>query len=225
VGLALLVVVAAAALSVWAQGAVSRQLRRWRQVPARSGLSGAEVARALLAAEGLAGTVQVERLEGSGRDHYDPRARVLRLSPEVHDGRDLAASGVAAHEAGHALQQALGHQGLRLRSLAVPVAMLGNAVGLPLLVLGLALRNLPLAAIGLVLYAGVVLLQVLSLPVEIDASRRALGSLSQARLLETREEADGVRDVLNAAALTYVAAALSGIGLLLWGALLLGRRN
>ena len=208
-----------------ARQVLQERISRWRQVPARSGLSGVEVARALLAEAGLAGSVGIARAEGVFADHYDPRTRTLHLSAAVHDGRDVAAAGIAAHEVGHALQQAAEFRGLRLRGFAVPFARIGGYLGLPLVLLGVALRLPPVALLGLALYAAVVLFQVLALPVEVDASRRAVQALGEARLVETEEEAEGIRGVLNAAAATYLAAAVAGLAMLIWGALLGGRRG
>jgi Zn-dependent membrane protease YugP len=129
----------------------------------------------------------------------------------VHDGRDLAAIGVAAHEAGHALQHAAGYWPLGLRSFSVPLARLGGMVGIPLAVVGVGMRSLPLTGLGLGLFALVVLFQLVTLPVELDASKRAVLALRGTGLLETDEEEKGVRSVLSSAALTYLAAAVSSI--------------
>jgi len=172
--------------------------------------------------------VTIERIpSGALRDHYDPRNRVLRLSEDIHDGRSVAAMGVAAHEAGHALQDAMRYAPLTVRNLAVPSAQLGNAIGLPLLLVGALLHNPVLAIVGALFYLGVVLFQLITLPVELDASKRAIESLDELRLLQTEEEANGAAAVLNAAALTYVAAALAGIATLLYYGLMIfgGRRN
>ncbi|MGB0952018.1 MAG: zinc metallopeptidase [Planctomycetota bacterium] len=224
--LAILLVLAASLLGGWARHSVQKHYRDNQQVPNQAGMSGAEVAEALLRAQGLA-EVPVERVEGFLSDHYDPRAKVLRLSAQVYDGRDLSALGIAAHEAGHALQQAHRYAPLTLRNFTVPSAQLGNLLGIPLLLLGAVLHNPLLAIVGLLFYLGVVLFQLITLPVELDASRRALASLDDLRLLRTEQEVQGVTAVLNAAALTYVAAALAGLSMLLYYALMIfgGRRN
>lgn len=224
---AFLLVIGAALMGFWAQNQVLRNYKRFLEVPNRAGLSGAEVAAAILRRAGIA-DVTIERIAGGAlRDHYDPKARVLRLSEAVHDGRSIAAMGVAAHEAGHALQDAMRYAPLAVRNLAVPSAQLGNVIGLPLLVLGALLHNPFFAFLGAIFYLGVVLFQLITLPVELDASRRALENLDELRLLQTEEEAHGAAAVLNAAALTYVAAALAGIATLLYYVLKIfgGRRN
>ena len=216
-----ILVLGSMALAAYAQRSVQGSVAQYRQVPARSGMSGREVAEFLLRSARLDGEVEVERSPGGQlSDHYDPRARVLRLSEQVHDGRDLAAIGIAAHEAGHALQHAAGYWPLGLRSISVPIARLGGLVGLPLAMIGLGMRSMPLTLVGLGLFASIVLFQLITLPVEIDASRRAVASLRGTGLLETEEEEKGVRSVLSSAAMTYLAAAATSIAglaqILLW---------
>lgn len=207
-----ILVLGSMALAAYAQRSVQGSVAQYRQVPARSGMSGREVAEFLLRSARLDGEVEVERSPGGQlSDHYDPRARVLRLSEQVHDGRDLAAIGIAAHEAGHALQHAAGYWPLGLRSISVPIARLGGLVGLPLALIGLGMRSMPLTLVGLGLFASIVLFQLITLPVEIDASRRAVASLRGTGLLETEEEEKGVRSVLSSAAMTYLAAAATSI--------------
>lgn len=222
-----LLVLVAAMLGFWAQNRVVRQVRRFSEIPNLAGSSGAEAADGLLRRAGVT-DVKIERIErGFLRDHYDPRRRVLRLSPQVHDGRNVAALGVAAHEVGHALQDAFRFAPLRMRNLVVPTAQLGNAIGLPMLLLGAILRSPPLALLGAMFYLGVVVLQLLNLPVELDASRRGLEALDETRLVRTPEEAHGAAAVLNAAAMTYLAAALAGLATLTYYLILVfgGRRN
>ncbi|MCP4092512.1 MAG: zinc metallopeptidase [Planctomycetes bacterium] len=222
-----LLVIGAALLGFWAQNQVVRNYKRYLQIPNRAAMTGAEVAAAILRRARI-DDVTIEKLPGGPlRDHYDPKKRVLRLTEEVHDGRSVAAMGVAAHEAGHALQDAMAYAPLTVRSLAIPSAQLGNAIGLPLLLFG-AILHIPLLAIlGALFYLGVILLQLITLPVELDASKRALENLDELRLLQTEEEAHGAAAVLNAAALTYVAAALAGIAMLLYYLFMIfgGRRN
>lgn len=224
--LALLLVVGASLLGGWASWTVKRQFATNQAIPNQAGLSGAEVARAILRQEGLE-EIPVEKVAGTLSDHYDPRAMVLRLSEPVYEGRSVAALGVAAHECGHALQQLHRFVPLSLRSLTVPTARLGSYLGLPLIMLGLVLRNPFLAAIGMVFYLLVVVFQLITLPVEIDASKRALASLDSMNLLRHEQEVHGVTAVLNAAALTYVAAALAGLATLFYYATMFfgGRRS
>lgn len=206
-----LLVIGSIALAMYARRAISGSVAHYRQIPARSGLSGREIAEFLLRAGQVQG-VTVERSPGGElSDHYDPQNRVLRLSEAVHDGRDLAAIGVAAHEAGHALQHAAGYWPLGLRSISVPMARVGGMVGLPIALAGAGMRSLPLMGAGLGLFSLVVLFQLITLPVELDASKRAVSALRGTGLLETEEEEIGVRSVLSSAALTYVAAAVSSI--------------
>ncbi|MDA0666789.1 MAG: zinc metallopeptidase [Planctomycetota bacterium] len=224
--LALLLVLSASILGMWTQYSVKAKIAANQAIPNQAGLSGAEIAHMILRQAGLE-EVEVARGESEGRDHYDPRSVRLELSPSVFDGRSVAALGIAAHEVGHALQHAEAYGGLTLRNLTVPGARLGNLLGMPLILLGLLFHNPIWAAVGLVFYLGVVVFQFITLPVEINASKRALVSLDNLNLLRTQEEADGATAVLNAAAMTYVAAALAGIATLIFYALSLfgGRRN
>ncbi|MBC8330226.1 MAG: zinc metallopeptidase [Planctomycetes bacterium] len=214
----LLLLLVLSALAMAAQSGFKAAFRRYSQVPAGCGLTGAEAAARLLRHGGVA-DVRVELAAGRLSDHYDPRDKTLRLSREVFLGRSVAALGVAAHEAGHALQHARGYLPLKLRSLAVPSASLGSSLGFPLIFVGLFLHSFQLAGAGLVLFAAVVLFQLISLPVEFDASRRAKASLAEASLVRGPEEAAGVDKVLNAAAMTYLVAALTGVAQLLYFAL------
>jgi len=213
-------------LTGWAQISVQAAFRRYARIPARAGLTGAEVAAHVLRAAGVTG-ISIEPVKGWLSDHYDARSKVLRLSPEVFHGRSIAAFGVAAHESGHAIQQARRFAPLALRNLAVPSASLGSSLGIPLILAGLLLPALfPLAWAGLVLFSAVVLFQLINLPVEIDASRRAVQALSRLGLVGDPEEERGIKAVLTAAAMTYLAAALVGIvWLLYYGSLILGGRR
>ncbi len=196
--------------SLWTR----RAFARYSQVATGRGMTGAQVAAAILDAEGIR-NVSIERVAGRLSDHYDPRGRVLRLSPEVHDGRSVAAAGVAAHEVGHALQDAQGFFPMRIRQTLVPVAGLGTNLGLYLAIGGLVLGFTGLAYLGVALFAGFVLFTVVTLPVELDASVRARRTLERHRLLDGAELA-GVSTVLTAAAATYLAAAVSAVLQLLY---------
>jgi len=203
-------------ISLWAQWRVKSNFARFSKVGVRSGMTGAEAA-AAVARAGNAHDIRIERHQGFLSDHYDPRAKTLRLSPEVYDGRSVASIAVAAHEAGHAIQDVVHYPALGFRSALVPVANIGNQLWVLPFILGGALAasgNLlgqTLMAVGVLLFAGVVLFQVVTLPVEFDASRRAKAVLAQAGIVQTREEAEGVEKVLGAAAMTYVAAAAAGV--------------
>jgi Zn-dependent membrane protease YugP len=214
-------------LAVWAQIRVSAAFAKYSRVPARSGYSGARAAEAILRHAGV--DVAVEPVAGRLTDHYDPQRHVLRLSEQVYAGRSIAALGIAAHEAGHALQHAAGYRPMALRGAIVPIASLGSKAAMPLFFFGLILggaRGVPLGGllmtIGIVVFAAVVVFQVITLPVEINASRRAIAVLGSSGIVD-EQELPGAKAVLTAAALTYVAAALQGILTLLY--LVSRRRN
>ena len=196
-------------LSMWAQARIVRAYAEGSRIPAGSGLSGAEAAQLVMRAGGVTG-VGIEPVAGELSDHYDPRNKVLRLSRDVYEGRSLAAMGVAAHEAGHAIQDATGYPGLVARNFIVPMASLGSQVFWMLILAGMLLGMFRLIVLGIILFSLVVLFQVLNLPVEFDASRRARQILLSAGLVSVEEE-QVVARVLNAAAWTYVAAALTGV--------------
>jgi|SRR5262245_23804822 len=209
------------ALTLWAQFRVKSAFARFSQVGVRSGMTGAEAA-AAVARAGNASGIRIERHQGFLSDHYDPRSRTLRLSPEVYDGRSVSSIAVAAHEAGHAIQHAVAYPALGFRSAMVPIANIGNSLWPVPFAIGWSLaagQDLArqsntgqfLMTIGILMFAGMVLFQMITLPVEIDASRRAKAVLAQAGIVQTADEARGVDKVLDAAALTYVAAALAGV--------------
>lgn len=200
-----ILLIPAMVLAMYAQAKVQRTFASLAQVRARRGLSGAEVAAAILRANGL-GTVEVEPQPGTLTDHYDPRSRRVRLSEPVYGGRSLAAVGVAAHEVGHALQHAGGYMPLRFRHGLLGPAQLGSTLAWPLALVGLIMGSPRLLDIGILLFFGAVLFHVVTLPVELNASRRALAQLTTTGILAP-DEIDGARKVLHAAALTYVAAA------------------
>jgi Zn-dependent membrane protease YugP len=204
-----LVLFAALALGLGAQFFVRRTYSRYDAVPSDVGLAGAEVARRMLDAEGLH-DVGVETVEGTLTDHYDPRSRTLRLSGAVYQGRSVSAAGIAAHEAGHAVQHARAYAPARIRQAIVPAASFASRASWVLILLGLFLGLSGLMLLGVAVFAVAVLFQIVTLPVEIDASRRAVGAL-EAQMLVTPDQLSGARRVLTAAALTYVAAALVSV--------------
>jgi Zn-dependent membrane protease YugP len=199
---------------LWAQARVSRTFRRYSQVPTRNGVTGAQAAAAVLQASRLPG-VSIRPVRGRLTDHYDPRSRTLNLSEDVANAPTVAAAGVAAHEAGHALQDAQGYRPMRIRQTLVPAATIGQQLWFFPVVLGLIMGATGLVTIGLVLFAAVVLFQLVTLPVEFDASRRALTALEQQRILAP-DELSGAREVLRAAALTYVAGFVAALGQLVY---------
>ena len=209
-------------LALYAQFKVSSTYNHWRQVSSRSGMSGAQMARAILDANGCR-DVRIERVRGSLTDHYDPENGVLRLSEEVYASRSIAALGVAAHEAGHAIQDAQDYAPMRIRATLVPVANIGSQAAVPLFMLGLIFSWQPLLKIGILCFSLAVLFYLVTLPVEFNASSRAVAALGGTYLAQ--DELRGVRAVLSAAALTYVAAALQAILQLLRLVLLARRRD
>lgn len=206
------------------QGGLQATFARFSQVANSRGLTGAQVARAILDAHGLT-QVRVEPVPGALTDHYDPHAKAVRLSEPNYASPSLAALAVAAHEVGHAVQDAQGYAWLRVRASLLPAASLGSNLGPWLVILGLMLGALGLAKLGLYLYVAVALFQLVTLPVEFDASRRALEFLRRMGFLSQGEMAPA-RKVLTWAAMTYVAALASSLATLLYYAsLLMGRRE
>src|SRR3954469_12071947 len=201
-------------LGLWAQRKVKRTFEKWSQVPTRGGVTGAQAAAEVVRASGLP-DVEIRPVEGRLTDHYDPRNRTLNLSPDVGQAATVAAAGVAAHEAGHAIQDARGYWPMRVRQTFVPVASIGSSLAFPLIFLGFILGSLGLVNVGLALFTAIVLFQLITLPVEFDASRRALVALSDGRLLAA-DELDGAKQVLSAAAWTYVAAFVASVAQLLY---------
>lgn len=205
-----LLLIPALLLTVYAQIRVSSTFNKYAKVRSGRGLTGAEGARMLLDSSGLQ-NVTIEVIGGRLSDHYDPRSRTLGLSRDVAEGASLASLGVAAHEVGHAVQHAEGYAPMKLRSLLVPAASLGSNLGYILFLAGLIFFNSPLLVnVGILFFSAAVFFTVVTLPVELDASRRALASLSEKGILVSNE-IDGARAVLRAAALTYLAAALMAI--------------
>ena len=227
-----ILVVVGALLCTWASSRVNTTYAKYARVYSRSGMTGAQAAERILRNSGI-NDVQIQHVSGDLTDHYDPSKKVLRLSDSVYDSHSVAAIGVAAHECGHALQHNEGYGPLKLRSLLVPAANLGSKLGLPLVLLGLALGfsfELPgggyfsLAQIGVWVFSLAVLFQVVTLPVEFNASNRALKMLESYGIMGD-DEVDDCKHVLGAAALTYVAAAASSILQLLRLVLLSNRRR
>ncbi len=212
-------------LGMYAQARVKRNFNKYAKVRTARNVTGAQVARQLLDAQGLH-DVAVEETQGFLSDHYDPRSKVLRLSPDVYRTPSIAAAGVAAHEMGHALQDAGGYFPLQIRSALVPAAQFGSSLAPWLFIGGLLLNFTTLAWVGVIMFAAAVLFTLVTLPVEFDASARAKRLLVSNSIL-IGDEIDGVNKVLGAAAWTYVAAAVSAIGTLIYYVLLLsgGRRN
>ncbi len=208
----LLMIAPAVLLAIWAQYRVQAAYQQATQVPCS--LSGAEAARLILDSQGLH-DVGIEETEGFLSDHYAPAARVLRLSPGVYRGYNMAAAGIAAHEAGHALQHATQYAPLVLRNLAVPAASFGGNTSFILIILGALFQIPSLLWFGILAFGAVVVFQLINLPVEFDASARAKQQLAVLGLAD-QEQMEAVDDVLSAAAWTYVAATLQAILTLLY---------
>ena len=211
-------------ISLWASAKVNSTYQKYSRTRSYSGLTGAEAARRILNSAGIY-DVTVEHVRGNLTDHYDPRARVLRLSDSVYGSSSVAAIGVAAHECGHAIQDEESYAPLRIRSALVPVANFGTKAAIPIIILGLFFgSSYTLIQIGLLCFALGTLFQIVTLPVEFNASARAVRILGDSHML-MEEELQQTRKVLSAAALTYVAAALASVLSLLPLFLLFGGRD
>ena len=197
-----LILIPAILFSLWAQARVKTTYARYSK--AFAGLTGQEAARMVLEMNGVTG-VTIEQVAGELTDHFDPRTNVIRLSRGVYDVTSVAAVGVAAHEAGHAVQYAVGYGPIKFRAAIIPVTQIGSYLSWPLLLIGLLMGNETLAFAGVLMFAGVVLFQLVTLPVEFNASNRALEALDASGYLQ-EEQLDGAGKVLRAAAMTYVAA-------------------
>ena len=222
-----LVIGAGALLSLWASMKVKGTFRHFSQFTTRSGMTGADVARSILRDNGIH-DVKVEPVQGELTDHYDPRGKVLRLSEPVYGSRSMSAFGVAAHEVGHAIQDAKGYAPLKFRSAWVPVASTGSGISMVVIILAALMGGMyagglgaVLSIIGVVLFSTITIFTLITLPVEFDASRRALVTLEGGGYT-TADELEGARKVLNAAALTYVAAFVTSLLTLLYWAFRLG---
>ncbi len=208
-------------LSLFAQIKVQTAFAKYSRMPVSSGLSGAEAARLMLEKAGLY-DVAIEMTGGMLTDHYDPRTKTLRLSPQVYNARTVAAVGVACHEAGHAIQHASAYAPLMLRNAIVPMAGFGSWLAWPLIIMGIILQSMNLAILGIMLFGTIVVFQMVTLPVEFNASSRAKQQLAAMGIISSPQEARGINSVLNAAALTYVAATISALVQLLYFLLRLG---
>ena len=222
----ILVIVVGIGLSLWASTITKSRFRTYSQYTTRSRMTGAEVARSILSDNGIS-DVRVERVAGELSDHYDPRTKTLRLSQAVHDSNTMAAFGVAAHEVGHAIQHAQSYAPLQFRSAWVPVANLGGGISMVVIMLAFFMGGAASAAgtslswLGVILFSGTTIFTLITLPVEFDASKRALACLRKGGYVIDKE-LDGARKVLNAAAMTYVAAFVTSLLTLLYWAYRLG---
>lgn len=219
----LVLVMPAVLFALWAQAQVSGTFEKFSKVRTMRGLTGAQAAEAVLRAGGVY-DVRIERVSGNLTDHFDPRAKVIRLSDSVYDSPSVAAVGVAAHEAGHAVQHAQDYFPIKVRSAIIPVTQVGSSLALPLIIIGLVLSSLNLVYLGIAFFGLSTVFQAVTLPVEFDASRRAIATLGSEGLL-SQEELPGAKKTLRAAALTYVAALAVSLAQLLRLLLLFGGRR
>ncbi len=197
-------------LALFAQSRVKATYAKYARVPIASRLTGAEAARRILRDSGN-DVVQIQPVQGQLTDHYDPKSEVLRLSEGVYDTASVSAVGIAAHEAGHAMQKRDDYAPLGLRTLVVPTVRIGSTLSMPIFIIGLLMSFRPLIYAGIVLFSLTVVFSLITLPVEFNASKRAVAMLRNSGVVTTAEEEKGVRAVLNAAAWTYVAAAVGAV--------------
>ena len=219
----LILVVPALFISLWAQLKVKSTFNRYEQVYARQGITAAQAARRILDQNGLYG-VRIEMTGGKLTDHYDPRTNVIRLSQSVYNSPSVAALGVAAHEAGHAVQYGVNYLPIKIRNGLVPITNICSSLSIPLGIIGFLMSARPLVIAGILLFAAVAVFQFVTLPVEFNASRRAIAVLGESGMLD-EGELQGAKRVLSAAAMTYVAALLVSLAQLLRLVLLANRRN
>lgn len=219
----ILLVIPAMLIALWAQMRVKSTFAKYSREGTYGGLTGAQAARRILDANGLT-DVRIEPVRGSLTDHYDPRDKVVRLSMDVYGCDTVAAVGVAAHETGHAIQHAVGYFPLQLRNAIIPITNIGSQLSIPLVFIGYFLGMQPLVSLGILLFSLVTVFQLITLPVEFNASRRALATLDEYGMVNDYEH-EGVRKMLSAAALTYVAALIVSLANLLRLILLFGGRR
>lgn len=219
----MIILIPAIIFSLAAQFMVKSTFSKYSKERNSRGLTGADAAREILDRNGLT-NVRIERISGSLTDHYDPRANVIRLSDDVYGSATVAAVGVAAHEAGHAVQYATGYSPIKLRNAIIPITRFGSSLSTPLVLLGLVFSWDFLITAGILLFCAVVLFQAVTLPVEFNASGRAIKSLRSSHFLED-DELNGAKKVLTAAAMTYVAAMISALLSLVRLLLISGRRR
>lgn len=216
----IVLVLPAILLGLWAQSRVQSTYARYSRVRASRGITADQVARMILDMNGLR-DIPIQRISGSLTDHYDPKSRVVRLSASVYGSPSIAAIGVAAHEVGHAVQHSVGYAPMKVRSAIVSVTNIGSTLSMPLILIGLLLNSSGLAMTGVLLFSLVAVFQLVTLPVEFNASRRALDTLESRDILSASELA-GAKSVLTAAALTYVAALVQSLAQLLRLLILVG---
>jgi Zn-dependent membrane protease YugP len=224
----LVIVLPCVLLSLWASSSVKSTFNRYSSQYSIRRITGADAARRVLAHNGVGG-VRIERVSGSLTDHYDPSANVIRLSDSVYDSTSTAAIGVACHEAGHAVQYAQNYAPIKLRAVIIPVTNIGSRLAMPLILLGVLLTFLgsfsfTLIYLGIGCFSLSLVFQLITLPVEFNASRRAIAAIEQSGML-TQDEQIGAKKTLKAAAMTYVAATAVALAQLMRLLIIFGRRN
>ena len=220
-----IIILPALILTIWAQSNINSAYSKYSRVLNRRGMTGYDAARKILDMNGLQ-NVKIEHIAGRLSDHYDPRTNVVRLSDGVYSSTSVAAIGVAAHEVGHAVQHAVGYAPIRIRNAIVPVVSICSQLAVPLFILGLIFSSslFVLTDIGIILFAAAVVFHLITLPVEINASRRALSTLESTYMLDG-EEVSGAKKVLTAAAMTYIASAATALLQLMRLVAIRGRRD
>lgn len=218
-----IMIIPALIFALWAQFRVKSTFKKYSSVPSSRRITGAQVAKYLLSQNGIT-QVEVVRVAGHLTDHYDPKNMKLALSDDVFDSTSLAAIGVAAHETGHAIQHQQGYLPIRLRNSVVPVANIGSFMAIPLFFLGMFIASPNLMDIGILLFMGVIIFHAVTLPVEFNASMRAISILSQGQYL-VGDEIIGAKKVLRAAAMTYIAAAAMAVMQLIRLLIMRGNRD
>lgn len=219
----IILVIPAMLISLWAQFKVKSTYKKYSGVTNAKNITGAYAAQAVLTHYGIT-DVRIERVAGTLSDHYDPKSKVIRLSDGVYSSNSIAAIGIACHEAGHAAQHAQDYVPIKVRNSLIPICNIGSTLGVPLAIFGYILGFEPLISIGLLLYAAITVFQLVTLPVEFNASRRALRVIDETNLLYD-DESGGAKKVLTAAAMTYVAAMLVSLANLLRLILRFNRRR
>ncbi len=219
----IIVLIPAMIFAIWASANVNSTYKKFSKQTTQSRMTGFDAARRILDANGLR-HVAIEQIAGELTDHFDPRSNVLRLSGAVYSGTSVSSVGIAAHEAGHAVQFAQGYVPMKLRSAIIPVTNIGSTLAFPIFLVGILFANYALASFGIILFSLTALFQAVTLPVEFNASRRAMEALDGCGVL-TDSEQKGARKVLRAAALTYVAALASALAQILRLVLIMNRHR
>ena len=220
----LFVAIISLVITLYAQMKIKSAFSKYSRVMSAKGVTGREAAERILSSNGLS-SVRIERVSGSLTDHFDPKRNIIRLSESVYDSSSVAALGVAAHEVGHALQYHSGYLPIKLRNVIIPITNFGSSLSVPLIMIGLLMSFEPLIVFGILLFSLVVVFQLITLPVELNASRRAAKQLTDLAIIDEGEKT-GVRKVLSGAAMTYLAALLTSVlNLLRYIALFSNRRG